>query len=142
MTWSYLGVPGTTSAPARRDAVRLLVKDTVSTRQLIQDEELDFFLAQNSNGIWGAAADACDALAAREAKAKSVGDLSLSGMGDSYKELGRTYRMRLGSTLVPFAGGISVADKDARNQDTDRVAPAFSRSLHVNPDVGSTGASS
>lgn len=135
MTWQYLGVPGTTSAVARRDAVRLLVKDTVSTRPLIQDEELDFFLAENGNQVWGAAADACDALAAREAKSKSVGDLSLSGMGESYNDLARRYRMRVASQAIPFAGGISVSDKDSREGDTDRTAPAFTRGLHANPAV-------
>lgn len=137
MTWSYLGQPGTGDATQRRDAVRFLVKDTISTRQLVQDEEIDFLLTQNNNNVWGAAADACDKLAAREAQSKSVGDLSLSGFGDTYRGLGKEYRRRLGSQLVPFAGGISVGDKEAREADTDRVAPAFARDLHGNPEVSS-----
>lgn len=139
MAWSYLGEPGTGDATARRDAVRFLVKDTDSTRQLVQDEEIDFLLSQNSNNVWGAAADTCDKLVAREAKSKSVGDLSLTGFGETYKALGNTYRMRLGSQLVPFAGGISVSDKQSRSQDTDRPAPFFTRSLHKNPEASSTG---
>lgn len=114
--------------------MRFLVKDTDSTRQLIQDEEIDFLLSQNSDNVWGAAADTCDKLVAREAKSKSVGDLSIAGFGDTYRELGRTYRMRLASQLVPFAGGISVADKLSREQDTDRTPPSFTRALHKNPE--------
>ena len=141
MTWTYLGVPGTTSADSRRDAVRYLIKDTVSTRQLVQDEELDFLLSQNGNNVWRSAADACEQLSAREAKSKSVGDLSLSGMGESYCELAARYRMRANSLVSPFAGGITISDKDIRAQDTDRVQPAFSRSLHGTPglDTNTTG---
>lgn len=135
MTWSYLGAPGTGDATARRDAVRFLIKDTDSSRQLVQDEEIDFLLSQNANNVWGAAADTCDKLAAREAQSKSVGDLSITGFGTMYRDLGYSYRMRLGSQLVPFAGGISVADKDARDQDTDRTPASFTRALHRNPET-------
>lgn len=135
MTWTYLGVPGTTSAEARRDAVRYLIKDTVSTRQLVQNEELDFMLSENGNNVWRAAADACRGISAREAQSKSVGDLSLSGLGENYVALAKQYDMRANSMVTPFAGGISVSDKDDRVSDTDRVVPAFSRGLHANPEV-------
>ena len=139
MSFTYLGVPGTTSAQARLDAVRYLIKDTVSTRGLTQDEELNFLLAENGNNVWRAAADACEQLNAREAQSKSVGDLSISGMGENYMALAQQYRIRANSMVSPFAGGISISDKQTRVADLDRVVPAFSRSLHMTPEISTTG---
>lgn len=63
---------------------------------------------------------------------KSVGDLSLSlsQQNQQYLALANQMRQRLAAVAVPFAGGISIADKDTRAADSDRVAPAFTRSLH------------
>lgn len=141
MTFNYYGVPGTTSATARRDALRFLIRDTVSARAKTQDEELDFLLSENGNNVYRAAAIACEQLSAGEAKSKSVGDLSLSGMGETYMDLAKRYTLWADSRVQPFAGGISVADKDSRSLDVDRVQPAFSRGLHMTPgvDANSTG---
>lgn len=38
---------------------------------------------------------------------------------------------------VPFAGGISLSDKQAREDDSDRTKPAFTRDLHENPGLPS-----
>jgi len=129
VSWTYLGAPGTSSAEARRDAVRYFIKDTVSTKQLVLDEEIAFVLAENGNNVYRAAADACRGLAAREAKSKSVGDLSISGMGESYVALAAILDRRADMQATPFAGGVSLSDKDTRVADTDRVQPAFRRSF-------------
>jgi len=33
-------------------------------------------------------------------------------------------------TFLPYAGGLTVTDKESREADTDRVAPYFTRNLH------------
>lgn len=111
MPWTYGGNPGTATTAQRRDAVRLLTKDVTSGSQQLQDAEVAFFLTQNNNGIYRAASDACRQMAARVAKSQSVGDLSISGLGDAYLLLAKDYELRADMQSVPFAGGISIGDK-------------------------------
>lgn len=139
MTWTYNATPDTSSTGGRRDAVRLLLKDTNASSPLLQDEELAFYLTENGSNVWRAAADAADALAAREADSKSVGDLAISGFGTNWANVASKYRMRANSQVAPYAGGISLADKQAFEDDTDRVRPAFTRSAMEMP--GTTRAS-
>lgn len=142
MAWTYAssGPFSTGTTAGRKNLIRRLVKDTSSGRQLFSDEEItSVYLSLNGNNVWRAAADACDSLSAREAQSKSVGDLSLSGLGENYVTLAQRYRMRADSSATPFAGGISVDDKDTRAQDTDRVQGAFRVNLHDTPGLESTG---
>lgn len=141
MTWTYASTgPFTTGSSAgRKNIIRRLVKDTSSGRQLFSDEELAWYSSQNGNNVWRAAADACYSLSAREAQSKSVGDLSLSGLGENYVALAKQYRLRADSRVQPFAGGISVDDKDTRSGDTDRVQGFARVNLHDTPGLNSTG---
>lgn len=136
MTWTYNASPDSSSTGGRRDAVRLLLKDTNTSSQLYQDEELAFFLTENGNNVWRAAADAAEGLSAREAESKSVGDLSISGFGKTWGALAKSYRMRADSQATPFAGGISITSKEGYDADTDRVTPSFTRNTMGYP--GST----
>jgi hypothetical protein len=120
--------------------VRLLLKDNTTARELLQDEEIAFYLTQNGNNLYRAAADAARSLASREGKSKSVGDLSISGLGDTWLLVASEFERRADGQATPYAGGISVADKQTYEQDTDRVTPAFTRGLHNTPGtVNSTG---
>lgn len=136
MSWNYASSgPFTTGSSAgKRNILRRLLKDTSSGRQLFSNEELMWYSSQNPN-IYRAAAAACYSVAAREGQSKTVGDLSLSGYPETYRTLGRQYERLADQHAVPFAGGILQSDKDARVSDTDRVVPAFARSLHDNPDT-------
>jgi hypothetical protein len=40
-----------------------------------------------------------------------------------------------GTTGQPYAGGISIGDKDSVEDDSDRVAPAFKRGMHDSPGI-------
>jgi hypothetical protein len=62
MTWSY-----NTALTADKDKVRTFIGDTNTSEQLISDEEITFFLTQSDN-IYGAAARACRAIAAKYAR--------------------------------------------------------------------------
>ncbi len=53
--------------------------------------------------------------------------LDLSGMGVTH-------------TCQAYAGGISLADKDSVEDDTDRTPLAFRRGMHAYPGAGTTGA--
>lgn len=101
MSWSYSGDPG--SSPL--DLARFLIRDTVSTDQLLQNEELQFLI-----DTWGdayeAARNAALTLAAKftreSVQSKSVGDLSISesfaGRAGEYRDLAQSIadiRMRL-----------------------------------------------
>ena len=68
-----------------------------------------------------------------EGSSTTVGDLSITGAGDSYKSLAAEYDRRADLQATPFAGGISASDKLTREQDADRVAPAITRTLHEMP---------
>ena len=135
MTWTNTNSPGTTSAAARRDAIRLLIKDLSSGSQLITDEAIAFYLAQNNNNVYRAGRDAARSIAARQGKSKSVGDLSITGLGDNYLEIAAELDRRANATFVPAVGGISIGDKQTQEADTDRVTPAFFRTLQENPNV-------
>ena len=133
MTWTYGGAPSTATSTGRRDAVRLLLKDTSSGSALYSDAEITFFLTHYRNNIWRAASGAAQGLSAREAESKSVGDLAIAGFGKSWRELAAEYRLHADSHVSLYAGGISVSDKQDAEADTDRVQPAFTRTLFQNP---------
>lgn len=130
MTWTYDGDPSL----SQRDEVRFLVGDTDTTDQLVTDEEIAYAIDQEAN-ILLAAAKVAKAIMAKFARLvdKSVGDLKLnfSQRIDHYKELIDQLTERgMESAGVPYAGGISIIDKQNREEDTDRVDPTFTREMH------------
>ena len=127
MTWTYGGDPSANS----RDAVRFLIGDTDTADQQLTDAEIAY-LVTAEGGVSAAAVAAVRALLAKFARLvdKSVGDLSVSysQRRDQYQallgELKTRHAMR---SATPFAGGISLAQKDSVEDDSDRVPPAFER---------------
>lgn len=127
MTWSYLSSePGS----SERSWVRLKIGDNSSSLQELQDEEIDLLLADEGSKERAAIA-AARALAARYARRvdKTVGRLSISMSQASRayerlaKGLEQQLNMRVGGADGIYAGGISVSDKYANEQDTDVVQP-------------------
>jgi len=127
MTWSYTPA---TLATVVKDQVRFLIGDTLSTDQQVQDEEIVFAISQRSS-IWGAAAECCRALAAKFAR--SV-DMSAGSSKSSFSQMAKAYtgkaldfeaKAAMGGAGMPYAGGISVADKLQQEMDSDRVNPQF-----------------
>lgn len=133
MTWTFLNAPDTTTAQGRLDFVRVLIQDTDDTNELQTDEALNAFLTMHGNNVLRAAAMACRVLAAGSGDSTTVGDLSITGAGASYRDMAADFDRQADMQATPFAGGISQSDKDSRAQDSDRVAPAFSRGLHETP---------
>lgn len=134
MTWTFISNPGTSTADERREAVRLLIGDTDSTDQKLQDEVIEFFLSQANNDIYGAAEIGARALAAKYA---SLVDTSVEGISERYSQMQQHYRSlatslrqqgkRSGSSGlgIPHAGGLSVDARDAVYENEDAIQSVF-----------------
>jgi len=120
------------------DAVRFLVGDTVAPTQL-SDTEILFALDQNPNP-YAAAALCARALAARYARKV---DSKFETIESKNSQLSRNYDMlarqldqqarKQGGLGTPIAGGISRADVESVQANTDRVNPFFRENLFNNP---------
>lgn len=124
MSWSYSGNPSDSDS----DAVRFLVGDVDTDNQLVSDEEIAWALAQG--GVYAAASLIAFTIAAafsRQAdKAVDSLKISYSQKSAQYSKLAGDLRYRAATDgLCPYAGGISVSDKDAVRGDSDRVRPSF-----------------
>lgn len=87
------------------DETRLLLGDTDTDNVVLFDEELDWFLSENSDDPYLAAADACDALATRFARqydfTTDQQSFSRSQMSKAYASRGKELRAgRVGVTSV------------------------------------------
>lgn len=130
MTWTY-----TSTDPTGDDTshVRLLIGDTSSSDQLLQDEEISGLAGQHGGVLYTAAA-CCDAVASKFARKVDMREGAFMGFfsqqADAYTDMAKQFRKQAALTgVVPYAGGISVGDKDAVESDTDRVEPSFRRDM-------------
>lgn len=147
MTWTY-NAGGL--AAAAKDQVRLLIGDTLLADQQLQDEEIIYLLTTRSS-IYGTAAECCRTLQARFSR--SV-DQSAGTNKSMFSQLAKAYGVKAvefeakaaaSGAALPYAGGISNADKIAQQLDTDRVQPQFQVGMDENlivPAVGNTGGES
>ena len=139
MTWTFTLANVGSSA---RSWIRTRVGDTSSGNQLIQDEEIDAFIGSESNQ-WAAAVLTAESIAGSFARQtdKRVGKLQIGkgGASEHYYALADRLRNEMGHRAGVYAGGVSVADMQADDADTDRVDPAFSVGQFDNPGTDSTG---
>ena len=130
MTWTYdSSDPGATS----RDWIRLRIGDTDTNDQLLADEEIAAWVSSFGSKQL-AAAVCCDSIAAKYARrvdsTHGKVKISWSQLADRYMQLAEELREEAATDLSgvgPWAGSISIADKDTQVEDTDRVAPMFGR---------------
>jgi hypothetical protein len=117
--------------------VRLIVGDTKQTDPQVQDEEINFALTQRPS-IWGAAAMVCRSISSRLSREADTVDKDLrtvlSARAKAYAARANEYDLKAAvrGGAMPYAGGISIADKVTNEQDTDRVQPAFTVSMDDN----------
>ncbi len=135
MTWTYTADPE--NVP--RDAVRLLIGDTDTADQQLQDSEIDFYIATYGSALM-AAGKAARALAAKYTRKadKEVGDLKIA-----YSQIAKNYFLlaeqleaqagRTGSQVQIYVGGVSRSEKARVEANTDRSAPSFRRGQFDNP---------
>lgn len=135
-------MPGTFSygfdpSGSNLDAVRFLVGDTDSSDPLLYDAEIAWLIGQNGASIYAAGAQACDTIAAKLARLAdtTVDDVSvkLSQRAAGYQKLGGILRQQVATSVTPWAGGTSVADKETREEDSDRAEPFFDRRTGMVP---------
>jgi hypothetical protein len=106
MAWTYSQDPST----SQKDGLRLLIGDTDDTKPMMEDEEL-LFLLSTYHFPYGAAANACQTLAAKFARKsrQEIGDIKqyLNMQYEHYRDLAQYYFM-LESGLIPGTGDPNV----------------------------------
>ena len=114
--------------------VRRLIGDVNSTGVIFSDEEIEFFIDEESN-IYGAAATAKKSWAATVATqvSKTVGKLKIE-LQQKHENLLKdaellTSKAKTKGGIQLYAGGLSISGKDSENSDTDRVQPDFYRDM-------------
>ena len=144
MSATYTNQPGIRDI----DTVRFEIddKDCIpETDAALSDEEIQYLIDTNSHILLAAAAaaDAVSGLYADGVSKKSVGDLSIDyangGQSQQYASLAKQLRRRAARKASGYAGGISVADKDAMRDETDRVQPVFEMGMHDSPGTSLVG---
>jgi hypothetical protein len=135
MAWSYdEGNLNTGDTLGRLNAVRLLIGDTDTNDQQVQDEEIVFGLAQANNNVYSAGAWVCRVIAAkysRNVDSDISGALkeSASQLQDHYNSLADNLEyqgQKLGGLGIA-AGGIKVSTVDGVRANTNRVKPEFNK---------------
>lgn len=131
--WTYSGDPTTSD----KDAVRFLIGDVLNKDPLVQDGEIAYALTLRGT-VYGAAATCCRSLAAQYSR---LADSVQADLRTTYSQKATAFARRardfdsqdtmLGGALS-WAGGISIADKQSREEDTDRVQPAFNIGMDDN----------
>lgn len=141
MTWTYSGDPANNA----RDAIRFLVGDTDTNDQLVSDEEI----AWTNNQVTGSDTATTDlytvayrvlvAIASKFSRLadQQVGDMrvSMSQKADNARRQADELKALAGrenTVPVPYAGGISVSDKQIDRDNADRVDPFFTTAQFAN----------
>ena len=127
----YGGAPASNA----NDALKFLVGDlsTSASGELLSTAECAWLIGQYGSAR-AAAPHAAQAIAAQFAQKvdKSVGDLRIAAQQkfEHYTTLATSLGRQTALVAVPYAGGVSVADKAAVVADSDRVKPSFTVGIH------------
>lgn len=135
--WTYTGNPSSSN----KDAVRFLCGDVDDGDMQVSDEEITFAVADEGN-VYAAAAVICEHLSARWAReaSRSINagaglstSINLSERSKAYAQKAKDLRVRASTSAgMVYAGGISQSDKEANQDDTNLVPPAFFRGMFDN----------
>jgi hypothetical protein len=147
MSWSYdPNNLNTTTASGRLNTVRLIVGDTDSSDELIQNEEISFALSQSNNNVYYAGSLACRLIAAKfsrlvDTTLDNAISAKYSTRAKQYQQLAiqieNQAKKASGKSIGVFAGGILKTDMFEANQDPTRVQPAFGVHQFDNVEAGS-----
>lgn len=142
MAWSYDPTDlDTSTASGRLNVVRLLLGDTDTNDQQVQNEEVTFALSENGNNLYYSAAWVARTLSNKYARRVNIeldGQLSAdySDLSGQYSKLADKLEYqgkKSGAVLGMVAGGMSKVQMDNVRQNTDRVQPSFRRDQFSNP---------
>lgn len=142
MAWSYEETDlRTTTASGRLNTVRLLLGDTDSNDQQVQNEEIAFALAQNNNNVYYAGAWCARIVAAKYSRKVTTSidnaiSADYSDLAKQYQKLAESleYQGKKSGAVVGIkAGGITKSGIDAVRANTNRITPSFRRDRFRNP---------
>lgn len=147
MTWTYSGNPSSSAG----DAIRFLIGDTDTTDQLLSNEEIAWVNSESSasststSGLYEAAYRCCVAIASKLSRLadKQIGDLhvSLSQKAKGYLTQAQEFKALAQTTNyvpIPYAGGISISDKEIDQDNSDIFRGWFASGQFQNVRDGST----
>lgn len=124
--WSYSGDPSTST----KDAIRFVLGDILVKDPLVNDNEIAYAYSAKGS-VYGAAAMLCRSLSSQYARLVDTVDRELrtsySSKSANFLRMAVQFEQQAAivSGAMPYAGGISVADKNAQVSDADRVSPQF-----------------
>lgn len=142
MSWSYDSADlDTATSSGRLNVVRLLLGDTDTLDQQVQNEEVTFALAQTGDNVYYAAAWLAKTVASQYARKV---DVQLDGaLSAKYSDLHKHYMAlsenleyqgkKAGAVVGVVAGGLTISDINAVRGNTDRVEGSFRRDRFRNP---------
>jgi hypothetical protein len=142
MAWSYDPTDlDTTTASGRLNTVRLLVGDTETLDQQVQNEEITFGLSENGNNVYYAGAWVARAISSKYSRKVNT---SLDGaLKADYSDLAKQYKVLAddleyqgktsGAVIGVLAGGITKSGINAVRANTNRVEGSFRRDRFKNP---------
>ena len=142
MAWSYDPTDlDTTTASGRLNTVRLLVGDTETLDQQVQNEEITFGLSENGDNIYYAGAWIARAIASKYSRKVNT---SLDGaLKADYSDLAKQYKVLAddleyqgktsGAVIGVLAGGITKSGIEAVRANTNRIEGSFRRDRFKNP---------
>lgn len=142
MAWSYEETDlRTTTASGRLNTVRLLLGDTDSNDQQVQNEEIAFALAQNNNNVYYAGAWCARIVAAKYSRKVTTSidnaiSADYSDLAKQYNKLAESLEYqgkKSGAVVGVKAGGITKSGIDAVRANTNRITPSFRRDRFRNP---------
>ena len=142
MSWSYDPTDlDTTTASGRLNSVRLLVGDTDTNDQQVQNEEVTFSLGESGNNVYSAASWIARTIASKYSRLVSTqldGALSAdySDLAGQYYKLAEDLEYRgktNGAVLGVAAGGLTRSDVEAVRANTNRIEGSFRRDRFKNP---------
>jgi hypothetical protein len=146
MVWTY-----GSSLLTNQDRIRFLIGDIEEEDQLLQDEEIAATLtlpltpavAVTDPRLLKSAYVCAQSLVAKFSKKVSLAVGGASAQMDAraraYRDLANDLLIRLGGsgaispTVAPYAGGLSVSERDAAQTDIELVQSAFRRELFNAP---------
>jgi hypothetical protein len=141
MGWNYGGDPSANS----RDAIRFLIGDTDTNDQLLNDEEIAWVNNQvtgsdsSTDSLYTVAYRCMLTIASKFSRLadQAVGDMKVDMSQKSRGAREQAASLKLlaeseGGTPTPYAGGITVSDKELDLDNSDLVKPYFTGGQFAN----------
>jgi orotate phosphoribosyltransferase-like protein len=142
MAWSYdVTDLDTSTASGRLNTVRLLIGDTDTLDQQVQNEEITFALSESGDNVYYAAAWAARAISSKYSRRVTT---QLDGaLSANYSDLAKQYKSLAddleyqgktsGAVIGVLAGGITKSQIQAVRANTNRIEGSFRRDRFKNP---------